>query len=340
MATNSGGLQPGALTTGALDTVVSFASQPGHHTVQLLGLIAAALKPGGKLVVQEVRTGGELFLCTACSLHPALVPEPGTIPLLLQDGTSEAALSKLLLLSGLASSGAAPGGGVAAIKPTWETGARASIALKPRQSNGGGKPAAAAAWKLAADDEEGDDELLDDEELLTEEDKQRPAPPPGATRAVPQGPVPSAYLSWPLVFSAAACFQRSTYRTAVRHLQRRGIGICVKRSCPLSLHACSRRRLRGWGSRAQGMQGLHLRARGGAGGAGDTDQGDAGEPHERRLRKRELQAGCPPKHLLAAAPAAASNCRLPVSTLLLLFTSLWTFLPRLLRGDRCSADNS
>jgi hypothetical protein len=29
-----------------------------------------------------------------------------------------------------------------------------------------------------------------------------------------------------------------------------------------------------------------------------------------------------------------------VSTLLLLFTSLWTFLPRLLRGDRCSADNS
>lgn len=149
VATNSGGLQPGALTTGALDTVVSFASQPGHHTVQLLGLIAAALKPGGKLVVQE-------------------------------DGTSEAALSKLLLLSGLASSGAAPGGGVAAIKPTWETGARASIALKPRQSNGGGKPAAAAAWKLAADDEEGDDELLDDEELLTEEDKQRPAPPPAA----------------------------------------------------------------------------------------------------------------------------------------------------------------
>jgi hypothetical protein len=226
VATNSGGLQPGALTAGAFDTVVSFASQPGHHTVQLLGLIAAALKPGGKLVVQEVRTGGELFPCTACSLHPALVPEPGTIPLLLQDGTSEAALSKLLLLSGLASSGAAPGGGVAAIKPTWETGARASIALKPRQSNGGGKPAAAAAWKLAADDEEGDDELLDDEELLTEEDKQRPVPPPGATRAVPQGPVPSAYLSCPLVFSAAACFQRSTYRTAVRHLPSRYRHMC------------------------------------------------------------------------------------------------------------------
>lgn len=58
LATSSGGLAAGALSAGAYDAVVSVAAAPGHHTVQLLGLLAAALRPGGKLVVQEVGAGG------------------------------------------------------------------------------------------------------------------------------------------------------------------------------------------------------------------------------------------------------------------------------------------
>jgi hypothetical protein len=57
VATASGALAAGALSAAAYDTVLSVAARPGHHTVQLLGLVAAALKPGGKLVVQEVSRG-------------------------------------------------------------------------------------------------------------------------------------------------------------------------------------------------------------------------------------------------------------------------------------------
>jgi hypothetical protein len=58
VATSSGALA-GALSAGAYELILSVAAQPGHHTVQLLGLLAAAIRPGGKLVVQEVggRTG-------------------------------------------------------------------------------------------------------------------------------------------------------------------------------------------------------------------------------------------------------------------------------------------
>lgn len=54
VATGSGALAAGALSAAAYDAVVSVAATPGHHTVQLLGLVVAAMRPGGKLVVQEV----------------------------------------------------------------------------------------------------------------------------------------------------------------------------------------------------------------------------------------------------------------------------------------------
>jgi hypothetical protein len=57
VATSSGGLGAGALPSGAYDSAMSVAAAPGHHTVALLGLLAAALKPGGRLVVQEVGVG-------------------------------------------------------------------------------------------------------------------------------------------------------------------------------------------------------------------------------------------------------------------------------------------
>lgn len=59
LATSSGTLAAGALPPAAYDAVVSVAQAPGHHTVALLGLLGAALKPGGKLVVQEVGAGGD-----------------------------------------------------------------------------------------------------------------------------------------------------------------------------------------------------------------------------------------------------------------------------------------
>ncbi|PRW51069.1 anamorsin-like protein [Chlorella sorokiniana] len=140
LATSSGALAAGALPPAAYDAVVSVAQAAGHHTVALLGLLGAALKPGGKLVVQE-------------------------------PGSSAEALQKALLLSGFPGAIAAPGGGVAATKPAWATGAKAAIALKPRAQQQ--QQPAAATWTLGGDD----DELVDDEELLTEEDKARPAAP-------------------------------------------------------------------------------------------------------------------------------------------------------------------
>lgn len=54
VATASGSLPAGALSAGAYDTAISVASGPGHHTVELLGKLAATLRPGGRLIVQEV----------------------------------------------------------------------------------------------------------------------------------------------------------------------------------------------------------------------------------------------------------------------------------------------
>lgn len=142
LSTSSGTLAAGALPPAAYDAVVSVAQAPGHHTVALLGLLGAALKPGGKLVVQE-------------------------------PGSTAEALQKTLLLSGFPGATAAPGGGVSATKPSWATGAKAAIALKPRSQQQQQQAAAAATWTLGGDD----DELVDDEALLTEEDKARPAAP-------------------------------------------------------------------------------------------------------------------------------------------------------------------
>lgn len=58
VATGSGSLVAGALSAAAYDTVISVAASQGHHSVALLGQLVVALKPGGRLVVQEVRGGG------------------------------------------------------------------------------------------------------------------------------------------------------------------------------------------------------------------------------------------------------------------------------------------
>lgn len=75
LATSSGTLAAGALPAAAYDAVVSVAQAPGHHTVALLGLLGAALKPGGKLVVQEVGAGGSKL--TGAGLVPAGMPDCG-----------------------------------------------------------------------------------------------------------------------------------------------------------------------------------------------------------------------------------------------------------------------
>ena len=82
VATGSGALMPGALSAGAYDVAVLVASAPGHHTVSLLGQLSAALKPGGRLVVQEVRRGAEGgarrsvpgWLVPAAASCPSLTP--------------------------------------------------------------------------------------------------------------------------------------------------------------------------------------------------------------------------------------------------------------------------
>lgn len=145
------------LPASAFGLVVSLGAA-GHHTPALLGAICKALQPGGRLVVQEPANGSAQ--------------------------ATEEALKRNLLLAGFTGVEASTGAGalkVVASKPSWETGAKAAIALKPKAAptapaNGAGS-AAAAAWKFAADD---DDELIDEDELLTEEDLKRPSVPAAA----------------------------------------------------------------------------------------------------------------------------------------------------------------
>lgn len=140
VATSSGTLAGCDLAGARFDCAVS-TGPAGHHTVSLLGAVAAALAPGGRLVVHEADAA-----------------------------PSFDALKKTLTLSGFINPrplDAAPGC-LAADKPAWETGARAAITLKP-------KAAAAKTWTLDADD----DELVEEDELLTEEDLARPAPAAG-----------------------------------------------------------------------------------------------------------------------------------------------------------------
>ena len=57
LATNSGALAADSLG-GGYDLVLSVTRRAGHHTVQLLGALAAALKPGGLLVVKAEAQAG------------------------------------------------------------------------------------------------------------------------------------------------------------------------------------------------------------------------------------------------------------------------------------------
>lgn len=52
LATHSAALPAGALGAG-YDLILSVAAEPGHHTVPRLGALAAALRPGGLLVVKQ-----------------------------------------------------------------------------------------------------------------------------------------------------------------------------------------------------------------------------------------------------------------------------------------------
>ncbi|GAB4818453.1 hypothetical protein N2152v2_005499 [Parachlorella kessleri] len=156
LATNSACLERDALVSG-FHTILSV-GKPGDHTVELLGVLAAALRPGGLLIVKK----------------------EGTLEL-----AQIEALKKNLLLSGLVVGDTLPDGqgtAVQARKPQWETGAKAAIKLKPRSGAAAATAAPAVqqavpskAWVVSADDEDVE-EVLDEEELLTEEDKQRPNP--------------------------------------------------------------------------------------------------------------------------------------------------------------------
>jgi len=138
LATSSGRITPQDLQRSAYEVAVT-TGPSGHHSVELLGALAAALVPGGKLIVCE---NGLLDAST---------------------------LQKNLLLSGFTGAQALPdvAGCFSAIKPTWETGAKAAISLKPKPKT----------WTLAADDD--DEELVDEDDLLTEEDLKRPVPAAG-----------------------------------------------------------------------------------------------------------------------------------------------------------------
>jgi hypothetical protein len=145
VATSSGRLAAGDLPRGAYQAAFSV-GPAGHHSLALLAAVAAALQPGAKLVARET------------DASPAALDS----------------LSKNLLLSGFAGAEALPGGGgAAAHKPRWETGAKAAISLKPRAP--AAAPAAKQTWTLSPDDED-EDGLVDEEDLLTADDLARPPP--------------------------------------------------------------------------------------------------------------------------------------------------------------------
>jgi hypothetical protein len=155
LVTSSGRLGPGKLPGSAYNSILSISQ---HHNVAALGVLAAALKPGGQLLVEAP--------CTTPATAAAL----------------EAELAKSLTLSGFINLGSATFDAqrqslmLRAQKPQWETGVKAAIKLRPKAPLGTQKQqvaAAASKWTLsAADDDEVD--LIDDDALLTEEDLVKP----------------------------------------------------------------------------------------------------------------------------------------------------------------------
>lgn len=81
LATNCATLAAESLGAG-YDVVLSLASEPGHHSVQRLGALAAVLKPGGVLVVKETGPGvssgvpgcNKANACWACRATQAQPP--------------------------------------------------------------------------------------------------------------------------------------------------------------------------------------------------------------------------------------------------------------------------
>ena len=57
IVTNSGALQPNTIPQQAFDQGFSLAHNSGHHSSALLGLMAAALKPGTSLTIFQPTSG-------------------------------------------------------------------------------------------------------------------------------------------------------------------------------------------------------------------------------------------------------------------------------------------
>lgn len=110
----SSGPTTAQLPASTYETIISLGgATSGHHSVDFLGRLSAALQPAGKLIIKESDTE---------------------------------TLRKNLLLSGFTETTATSSDTLTAKKPNWETGTKAAISLKPRSA------AAAGAWTVSPDD--------------------------------------------------------------------------------------------------------------------------------------------------------------------------------------------
>ncbi|KAK9808036.1 hypothetical protein WJX73_007288 [Symbiochloris irregularis] len=150
----------------------------GFHDASFVGRLSGVLQSGGKLLVQEAVSAtqdtlqqqvllGGLTDIRACPDFASLPP---------------GSMGQLLT--------------VEATRPSWESGARSAISLKPKAKVPNGtangvhsaqSPTQAHSNGTATDKHKiwslpvsADDELMDEDELLTEEDRQRPEVPSGA----------------------------------------------------------------------------------------------------------------------------------------------------------------
>lgn len=117
----------------------------GVESLTGVGLVPAGM-PASALHDACEHAGGCPAFTNPCPPHQPPCHPCRSTP---QPGSTAEALQKVLLLSGFPGATAAPGGGVAATKPSWATGAKAAIALKPRSQQQ--QQPAAATWTLAGD---------------------------------------------------------------------------------------------------------------------------------------------------------------------------------------------